>query len=70
MKNTLENILGSDGAVFWAFGIAIATGLGFVYSAQAIDRYFKVQDCAQSRIERGQDFKAAHNECLALFADN
>lgn len=70
MKNILEDIVASDNAVFWAFGIAIATGLGFVYSAHAIDRYFTIQDCAQSRIERGQDFKVAHNSCIAEFADN
>ena len=47
MKRLLEDAIAGDGAVFWAFGIAIATGLGFVYSAHAISDHFNMQECIQ-----------------------
>lgn len=47
MKRFLEDAIAGDGAVFWAFGIALATGLSFVGAANAIDQHFKWNDCVQ-----------------------
>jgi hypothetical protein len=57
--------------VLAAYAIGIGSALGFVYSAHAIDRYFNIQECANSKVEHlGLDFKAAINQCLSDFSEN
>lgn len=67
MRDFFEDAMANDGAVFWAFGIAIATGLGFVGAAHAIDRHFHIQDCTISAIERGTAPAIAKYNCAEQY---
>ena len=63
----MRHIQESDHGFLYAFGIAIAVGFGFVYSAHAIDKHFTIQDCTVSAIERGENARAAFNNCNAQY---
>ena len=67
MKRFLEDAIAGDCAVFWAFGIAVSTGLSFVGAANAIDRHFSIQDCTTSAIVRGENARSAHNNCAEQY---